>query len=93
MQITLNIPESFAERITQLAQQNNVTPTQWITRAVVQATADKAPRVGRPKINASRDAEMRAKWAAGATHSELSKEYGVHRVRVVQICNGRDRFV
>lgn len=86
MQSTLNIPEPYAGRIALLAQRQGITPTQWVTQAIVRAAPSTPGLIGRPRVNEARDAAIRRKRAAGATIMELAQAYGLHRSRIVQVC-------
>ena len=86
MRITLDIPDKPAAAIQQLADIDGLTPTQWITRAVQRAVQPApANHLGRPRVNQSRDAEIRSKRAAGQSAESLSAEYGVSKMRINQI--------
>ena len=86
MHITLNIPEDFAASIERLAALDGITPTQWVTRTIKRAVRPaQGAGLGRPRINDERDAEIRAKRAAGQQPASLAKEYGISLVRVQQI--------
>jgi hypothetical protein len=93
MRIILNIPDAAAAILDAVSERDGITPTQWVTRAVQRALPETVKYPGRPRVNEARDAEMRAKRAAGATQAELAREYGLNRVRVQQICDGRDSAV
>lgn len=86
MVITLKIPDGAAAAIQRLADIDGVTPTQWVTRVVQHALQPPtARRLGRPKVNQSRDAEIRAKRAAGQSVESLAAEYGLSDMRINQI--------
>lgn len=86
MHIDITIPEPFAGTIASLAAAQHITPEQWVVRTIKAATAPKeVKRLGRPRTNDARDAEIRAKLAAGASPQGLAKEYGIHTARVYQI--------
>lgn len=89
MHIDITIPEPFAGTITALAASQGITPNQWVVRTIKAAIAPKeAKRLGRPRTNDARDAEIRAKLAAGASPQGLAKEYGMHTARIYQIKQG-----
>lgn len=84
--ITLNIPDAAAAVIQQLADVDGITPTQWVTRVIQRAVQPPtATQLGRPKVNQTRDAEIRAKRAAGQSVESLASEYGLSVMRIHQI--------
>lgn len=86
MQLTLNIPDEYAAVITQLAQADGITPTQWVTRTIKQSVRPaQAKRIGRPTINQERDASIRSKRAQGMSIPALAKEFSLSTVRINQI--------
>ncbi len=86
MHIDITIPEPFAGTIATLAASQGITPEQWVVRTIRAAIAPKeTKRLGRPRTNDTRDAEIRAKLAAGASAQGIAKEYGIHTARVYQI--------
>ena len=86
MQITLTIPEPYAAAIATLAAGQSITPEQWAVRTLRAALRPKETKpLGRPTANAQRDAEIRAKLAAGASYQGLADEYGLSKIRIQQI--------
>ena len=90
MRIEVQILTPAATNLVAVAARDGMTVEQWAARALTRAIPEKVTPIGRPKENRARDAEMRLKRAAGATQAALAKEYGLSRIRVQQICDGRD---
>jgi hypothetical protein len=86
MSITFTIPDGPAQAIAALAESQGLTPEQWVHKTIKAGLgAQDRPRMGRPTVNMQRDAEIRAKRAAGASILQLSQEFGLSKIRIDQI--------
>lgn len=87
MRIELEIPEAYASTIATLAQDDGITPTQWVVRLIkASLRPQQGQKYGRPAVNTERDKVIAAKRRAGYTPLALAKEYGVSEIRIHQIC-------